>query len=78
MVQHHSSRTDADINYKNPEPWKVRWCGWCKCYEYDGGPPKGWVKLLGIVPRRDVKLNPLLDVAVARVVRRRGSANDYE
>lgn len=30
-----------------PDPWKVRWCGRCRQYEYDVGAYRGWVKLQG-------------------------------
>lgn len=29
------------------EPWKVRWCGPCRRYEYDVGAHRGWVPLRG-------------------------------
>ncbi len=32
------------------DPWKVRWCTVCRCYEFDAGAPKGWVPLKGKPP----------------------------
>lgn len=28
------------------EPWRYRWCGMCRTWEWDSGAPLGWVPAL--------------------------------
>lgn len=25
------------------QPWRLRWCGNCRRWEVDAGPPEGWI-----------------------------------
>jgi hypothetical protein len=50
-----------DVQFRTPDPWKVRWCGVCRHYEFDAGVPRGWVILRGDPPPRDPALMRILD-----------------
>ncbi len=50
--------TNTARQHRMPDAWKARWCSACRRYEYDAGPPRGWVVLRGPVPEdvRNVQL----------------------